>query len=162
VTGLKLAILLGFALMFAAGLAVGRAGRMAAAANQRPTADPSYLAARLNLTADQQKQMEEIWSQALDQAPDMPARIHDADAARDDEVEKFLTPDQRTKFEHLESARNDQIAALRAQRDKIMHDAQDQTRAILTPTQVIIFDQIIKESGHFSPSMRYHGAGTQP
>jgi hypothetical protein len=42
-----------------------------------------------------------------------------------------------------------------------MHDAQDQTRAILTPTQVVTFDEIIKENGHFSPSMRYHPA-TQP
>jgi len=161
VTGLKLAILLGFGLMFAAGLAVGRAGRMAAA-SQRHTADPSYLAARLNLTADQQKQMECIWSDALTKAPDMPARVHDLDVARDAAVEKDLSPEQRTTFEQLEAERDSQVTALRAERDKILHDAQDKTRAILTPDQTKIFDQIIKESGHFSPSMRYQGPATQP
>jgi hypothetical protein len=161
VTGLKLVILLGFGLMFAAGLAVGRAGRMAAA-SQRHSADPSYLAARLNLSAEQQKQMEDIWSEALDKAPDMPARVHDLDVARDAAVEKDLSPEQRTIFEQLEAIRDNQVTELRAQRDKIMHDAQDKTRAILTPDQTKTFDQIIKESGHFSPSMRFHDPATQP
>jgi hypothetical protein len=162
VTGLKVVILLGFALMFAAGLAVGRSGRMAAMAAQRPSADPSYLAARLNLSPDQLKQMQGIWSAALEAAPDMPARVHDLDVQRDAEVEKILSPDQRTNFEQLEGDHDQQLATLRAKRDSVMHDAQEKTRAILTPQQRDIFDQIIKENGHFSPSMRYHGPATQP
>lgn len=156
-TGLKLAILLGFGLMFAAGLAVGRSTRLAAAVSQPPKADASWLAVQLNLTPKQQEQMQEIWSAALLAAPDMPARIHDLDVARDNAVDKILSPDQLKTFQQLEDARQAELTQLRAQREKIMHDAQDQTRAILDPEQQRKFDALIRAHGHFSPSMR-----TQP
>ncbi|HEX4125847.1 MAG TPA: Spy/CpxP family protein refolding chaperone [Tepidisphaeraceae bacterium] len=161
-TGLKLAILLGFCLMFAAGLAVGRSTRIVAAATTRPPqADSSWLAVQLSLTPKQQQQMQDIWSAALRAAPDMPARLHDLDVARDNAMDKVLSSGQLKTFEQLETDHDAKVTQLRADHDKIMHDAQDKTRTILNAQQQAKFDALIRAHGHFSPSMRSHPA-TQP
>lgn len=145
--GLKLAIVLGFACMFVAGVAVDR--RLAPAVAPRPQPAPSsWMARELNLSPTQQAQMHKIWADAAAKRPDLSHQFQEADRQRDDAIHALFTPEQWTQYQQILHAHSATVAALRAQAQKPIRDAEQATRQILTPEQLKKFNEILKQHGH--------------
>lgn len=151
---LKVAIFLGFTFMFIAGLAVGRSHHPAAL---HPEPRP-WLSEQLNLNAEQEVKMKQIWSQAMAHQPD-PQRFHDADRQRDEQIRDLLTDQQKAQLDAINAEHERRINELRAQRDQVFKAADEQTRAILTDEQRKKFDEISKDRARRHggpPMMRMH------
>lgn len=144
---LKAVILLGFALMFAAGLAVGRSRTPAA---QPPASDDAFghLREQLNLSPAQHEQIQKIWRDARSHADTLAHQIHDADHNRDDAIKQLLTPEQRQAFDKIQQERDARITALRGEMAHTMQDAEKNVRALMTPEQLKKFDEIARQHRH--------------
>src|SRR5215212_11054797 len=97
----KLVVIIGFAVAFAAGLIVGLESRQTSIgattpATTQPRRGPGWLTSELNLSAEQQEKMKQIWS----------------------EVAKHGRGDQEDRRRQLRTERDDAIAALIRQEDK--------------------------------------------
>lgn len=154
-SNLKLVILLGFVFMFVAGLAVGRAPKT------EPQKDKdhgkSWLGNELHLTPDQQKQMKAIWSSPEVTRPDIGKLCRDTDRQRDQAVLKLLTPEERQQFDQIKKDHDAKIAALFAEREQAMRDAEEKTRQMLTDEQRKKYEEILKAHGHhFGPQHPVH------
>jgi Spy/CpxP family protein refolding chaperone len=143
---LKLVMLLGFALMFVAGLAVGRSRKIVPAAKPPDTQPASIIGKELNLTPEQREQMKKIW-EPVGHHPE-PAEYKDADRQRDESIRALMSEDQRAQYELIIHDHDTKIAALRAEHETAMRTAEAESRAILTEAQQKTFDQMIKEHGH--------------
>ncbi|HEX4793778.1 MAG TPA: hypothetical protein VH370_08305 [Humisphaera sp.] len=152
-SNLKLAIVLGFALMFIAGLAVGRSPadnrETPAMSPQRP--QHSWLGNQLHLSAEQEKQMKAIWSSTAVTRPDLPKQFHECDKDRDQAILDLLTPEQRQQFDRIQLDHKDRVEQLNSERSQSMRDAEDQTRQILSEDQRKKYDDILKAHGHHGP-----------
>ncbi|MDB5299598.1 MAG: hypothetical protein JWO87_1261 [Phycisphaerales bacterium] len=155
---LKLVMLLGFALMFVAGLAVGRAKRvvpLAKPADAQPAS--SIIGKELNLTPEQREQMKKIW-EPVGHHPE-PAEYKEADRQRDESIRSLMSEDQRTQYDQIVHDHDAKIAALRAEHETAMRAAEAESRAILTEAQQKTFDQMIKEHGHRHGPPGMHRSG---
>ncbi|MDB5332634.1 MAG: hypothetical protein JWP03_3785 [Phycisphaerales bacterium] len=144
---LKLVMLLGFALMFVAGLEVGRTRKIVPGVKPSdPQPAASLIGRELNLTADQREQMKKIW-EPVGHHPE-PTEFKEADRQRDESIRALMSEDQRSRYEQILHDHDAKIAALRAEHDEAMRDAQQKSRAILTEAQQKTFDAMLKEHGH--------------
>jgi hypothetical protein len=159
VTSLKLAIVIGFSLMFAAGLTIGRSHQPALAPHQ----DRSWLSAQLNLAPSQEQQMRQIWSETAAAQRDN-RQYRELDHQRDQAIRAMLTPRQRSQLDQIIHDHDARVAALNAQRDRIVQEANAKTRDILNDQQRLKFDEIESAHGHRRgiPMKRFrqHSAGS--
>ncbi|HZL37810.1 MAG TPA: Spy/CpxP family protein refolding chaperone [Tepidisphaeraceae bacterium] len=147
--GLKLAILLGFACMFVAGIAVGRGHKPTPTVKPAHTSGPqSWMADQLHLTPIQQDQMKKIWSDAMAHRPDLSPQFHQADQQRKDAIRGLLSDGQEAKYQQILKDHDAKIAQLRGQAEKPLRDAEDETRKILRPDQLPKFEEIVKQHAH--------------
>ena len=142
-TSLKLAIVIGFSLMFAAGLTIGRSHQPALAPHQ----NRSWLSGQLNLTSSQEQQMRQIWSDAAAAQGDN-RQVRELDRQRDRAIRAILTPEQRSQLDQINHDHDADVAALNAQRDRIVQEANAKTREILNDQQRVKFDEIENDHGH--------------
>jgi hypothetical protein len=148
-SNLKLAIVLGFTFMFIAGLAVGRSpGGIPSLRAPKAEAQRSWLGNELRLTAPQQEQMKTIWSNPAITRPDLPKQFHDCDHQRDEAIQNLLSPEQKLQFEQIKRDHDAKVAALTADRNQAMRDAEDETRLMLSEDQRKKYDEILKAHGH--------------
>lgn len=161
---LEVSIVLGFAIMFVAGLAVGMAGLAARSHSGEnipgtPTAklDDHFnaMGRELNLTPDEKQKMEAIWKDAHAKADKLHQAMADDDQARGVEIRKLLTPEQLSAYEEIQRGHDASIARYRAEVRAEMVDTHKKIRAILTPEQAEKFDQMAKDRGyrHGAPPM---------
>lgn len=142
-TSLKLAIVIGFSLMFAAGLTIGRSHQPALAPHQ----NRSWLSAQLNLTPSQEQQMRQIWSDAAAAQGDN-RQYRELDRQRDQAIRAMLTSEQRSQLDQINHDHDADVAALNGQRDRIVQEANSKTREILNDQQRLKFDEIESAHGH--------------
>lgn len=161
-TRLKTFIFLGFAIMFAAGLAIGWSLQNPAVAGlggstTRPSTEPAQrfpsLSQELDLTPEQHAQMTQIWDAAR-ASIDKPRReIGLVQDERKTEIHTLLqTANLAAQYDDLQKKYDDRVSALRKEIDDTMHDAQARTRKLLTPQQLEKFDRVMREHGpHHGP-----------
>lgn len=161
---LKLAILLGFAIMFVAGLAVGRSRQVASLAPLHSDDQLPNFRQKLELTAPQTQQIEKIWHDARGHADALTHQFHEIDRQRDDAISAMLAPDQKQQYESIQRQRDARLSTVHGEIQKIMQQAEIQTRALLTPEQQKTFDDLRKQHGHHRgpPGMLMGGEGPPP
>jgi hypothetical protein len=146
VNRLKLAILLGFVIVFAAGLTVGRSRPVPAPAAAPPDEFPNFKL-KLGLMPAQEQRMQKIWRDARNQSDQLAQGFREFDRMRDESVTSLLTPEQKQKYDDIQRKREAQVSALRSEIFKIMEGAQKETESILTPEQLPKFKEIVKQHG---------------
>ena len=165
---LKLFILLGFAIMFVAGLTIGRSYPLVKpTAVTGPTTRPDEadgphfptLDKELDLSATQKQQMERIWKDAHAKTDALSHQFHEFDRERDDAIQAMLDPDQKPEYIEIQHQRDEHVNTLRGEISKTMKDAEKATRELLTPDQQKKFDEIVKHGPRHGPPPMMMGGG---
>lgn len=163
-TKTRVILLVCFVLVFAAGMSAGLLiSRLSAKPPRR-----SWLASELNLSADQQEKMHEIWSETLKSR--LGSRGEDSRTLRqqrDEAVQGLLTAEQRAEHDAIEQRYARQVEQMHEQRRQAFETATERTKRILTPEQVAKYEEILaqrRESGSSSrsPMGRPWGARRRP
>jgi hypothetical protein len=113
----------------------------------QPQPKRSWLADKLGLSADQQKQMDEIWESTRSGRRHQDENRRAATSQRDQEIASLLatlSPDQRSAFETIRKNHAARLADLAAQDRKAYDDAVESTRKMLTAEQVATYDELMK------------------
>lgn len=141
-TRLKLAVLLGFALAFAAGTSVGLLVSLPQPAEADPPRRSHDFARQLGLSDQQRDEMRRIWGETV-MGKDRGFR----DAKRqiwqekDKAVEALLTDEQREQYDAILAECDLRLEEMDAQWQKVIDEAVEKTKAILTPEQIKKYEQ---------------------
>jgi len=146
----KLLVVIGFVLAFGAGVAMGPKlwHPAVAAPTTRPAHQASWLKAELNLNAEQQEQMEKIWSETAHRSR------HEQDEARRrlvkerDEAVTALIPDgDRAKYAEAQKKFSEGNAAIEREFRNSFANAVERTKQILTVEQRRKYEELLKARG---------------
>lgn len=149
--------ILAFVLTLAAGtlMGVGLMSRSGAGHH-----GPSWLATQLNLTAQQQEQMREIWSQAMQHnEPGAGDRRHMLQKERDDAMVRLIPAEQKAAYDKIQADYAAKVDAMNRDRSKAYQDAVEKTKAILNEEQRQKYDELLKKVDHHHGPRGAAGAG---
>lgn len=165
---IRLIVIIGFALAFAAG---GTVGMLAASdGRRRPRRRPGpgrHLAKELGLTAEQQAQMRKIWSEAMggqarQQWRDRRMALY---RQRTEAIEALLTDEQRARYEEIFAEHAREMEKINQERHGLVQDAVERTKKILTEEQAKKYDEM-RKTGRRGPGSfrggRRGGPRTRP
>jgi Spy/CpxP family protein refolding chaperone len=113
---------------------------------------------QLDLSPDQQKQMDKIWTDTRQQRQKMFERFHDLDKQRDQQIQNLLTSDQRSAYDKIIANFRAGREDLNKQRETMISDANARSRALLDDSQKAKWDILSKEMRSRHGSM---GSATQ-
>jgi Spy/CpxP family protein refolding chaperone len=131
VTRTKIALLLSFAMVFAAGVVVGHL-----AWRRSPRDRRSWLGEELNLTPEQREQMRQIWSEAMGGlGAERWSRRRALAEEREQAIRELLSPEQLQEYEGILGEHERALQALAEEREKALKEAVERTKRILTPVQ---------------------------
>lgn len=141
---LKILMVIAVVLSLGAGILLGFAG------SRMPFHDHhggrSFLKDELNLTDEQCDQMQKIWSNTVDVVRDKHFQeMRDMSEQREKALKEMLTPDQQAKYDAMTKAFQAKMAVIDKERDESIQSAIDQTKKILTDSQRVKYDQLLKE-----------------
>lgn len=151
---LQVFIVLGFAIMFAAGWTFGRMfplGTNSASSNLHGDDQFPNFRAQLGLTSEQDQKMKQIWQDARAQAEPLFHQFRQIDHERDDQVQSMLDARQLIAYGDIVHDRDDRIASLKKQISQNFDQARNATRQLLTPDQQARFDVMEKTHRHEPP-----------
>ena len=134
-------MLASFAVVFAAGVAVGLVLAWSARASHRR----SWLAGELDLTPQQREQMREIWSQP-DQRAQMRSHFERSRAIReqrDEALRALLTEEQKARHDELLQEYEQQLNELNEERRKAFEEKVQRTKEILTEPQRKKYEELL-------------------
>jgi len=142
VTKTRIILLASFAVVFAAGVAVG----LVADRSSRPRHGSSWLAGELNLTPEQREKMREIWSQP-DQGSAM--RRHSESRReirqwRDDAVQALLTEEQMVWHDQIMEEYELKLTELSEERRKAFEQKVARAKEILTEPQRKKYEDLLE------------------
>jgi len=169
-------ILPAFLLTLAAGAAAGMlAYRFLPGISGSRTQDTrSPLAAELNLTPDQARQMQKIWESVQQTAGASLLQGKALEMDREKAYEAILTPAQKSEYDKIKADYNARIEQLKSQRDGVFQKALEQTRALLTEPQRQKYEKLLHDRtgrdlqheldlDNLNSSGKHHGSpATQP
>lgn len=169
---LKLVVILGFAISFAAGLVVGsrvdwsRVTTATTSAGSDPARTPTtspvagqrsdrpsrgrgprgWLAAELGLTPDQHKQLDEIWTEVAERGRgrDHEGRRRAMRADRDEAVAALISADRWGAYEEIIAEFAERNAELDREFRGDFEQAVERTKQILTPAQRAKYDTLLE------------------
>jgi hypothetical protein len=132
-------------LAFVSGVAVGVVGRRA----WRPNKYPSVLVEELDLTPDQRRTIQRIWSDVADHHTPVPmSEIEKADAERWQAMDELLTPEQRAQYVRIQQRLDARMQGFdQGNRERIAR-AEEQTRQLLTPAQREKYERLLARPTH--------------
>ncbi|HET6250276.1 MAG TPA: hypothetical protein VFE47_21480 [Tepidisphaeraceae bacterium] len=172
---LKLFIVLGFGIMFVAGLEVGRSHtsltalqadwhRLVARFSRNPSIAPTQpevkpesgplLFGKIPISAAQDEQIHKIYHEAHSRTDSLSHQFHEFDRIRDEDIQSMLDPLQLAEYQSIQEERDSRIADLRSQISAEMEKAGKDVRALLTPGQQKQYDEVkrkfdeSKDRGH--------------
>ena len=141
-TKIRIAVILGFALAFAAGASVGMLASWPAEATASKSGRGPDLAAQLGLTSRQRDQMHAIWSEFV---AGKDKEFHDRKRIlwqeKDEAIEGLLTDEQWSEYDAICADCDRRMREMDEQWQDVIQQAVERTRAILTPEQVKKYDE---------------------
>ncbi|MGA2582091.1 MAG: Spy/CpxP family protein refolding chaperone [Tepidisphaeraceae bacterium] len=137
-------------LVMAAGVTVGRLSMTFAQTANTSTQGPKDNHrlpwwARLNLSSEQQQQVDAIWKSTRPQMEMVTENRRNLDKERDVAIRGLFTPDQATAYDKILSDYHSDVAASDKQQQAILEDANARTRALLDEEQQKKWDAMVKE-----------------
>ena len=148
-------IVIAFVLALAGGVAAGMLGvRMSSHQVPASTSAAPALAAQLQLTGDQQQQIRTIWEHVQQVASESTEEAKSLDRTRQNKLLELLTDEQKERFKPIDQEYRNGYVALMARRERVMGDAIEQTRQLLTDSQRKKYDALLAER-----KGRNHGGG---
>jgi hypothetical protein len=141
-TRIRVAVILGFVLAFAAGASVGLLASMPGEATaSRPGRGPD-LTAQLGLTSEQQAQMRTIWSEFVAvQDKEFHDRKRTLWQEKDEAIEGLLTDEQRAEYDAICADCDRRMREMDEKWQDVIQQAVERTKAMLTPEQVKKYDE---------------------
>jgi len=140
-TKVRIAVILGFALAFAAGGSVGMLATPKQAPASRRGCGPD-LSEQLGLTAEQRKKMHDIWTEFV---VGRDREFRDGKRAlwreKDEAIEGLLTDEQRIEYDAILADCDRRMKEMDEQWREIIQQAVDKTRKILTAEQAKKYDE---------------------
>lgn len=131
-------------IVLGAGMAVGRL--TARLPLDRPPVDQrSWLDDQLDLRPDQREQMDAIWKQAWPQMEKTFEARRDLEKQRDQAVMALLDPKQQVAYQKTIDEFRAKRDELFKERNKLMQDANAQSRALLDEDQQKVWDVLTKQ-----------------
>ncbi|MGA2265482.1 MAG: hypothetical protein ABSH10_03515 [Phycisphaerae bacterium] len=133
-----------------------------------PPRPRSWLVGELNLTRDQQEQMQKIWSETMESSFRQQEERRAALAKqRDQAIAALLSADQQSKYEAIQQDHARKIEELSADRKKAFDEAVARTKRILTPQQAAKYDELMKRQREHGreggpPPMEFRGPRHHP
>lgn len=104
----------------------------------------SWLAQQLELTPEQQKQMDQIWSELGGRGRrEDPAKRNELRKARDAAISALIRGEDRAAYDKVIADYNANIAAIETEWKKNFQQAVEKTREILTPAQRTKYEQLM-------------------
>ena len=142
----RLMIVIAFGLALAGGAAAGMlAVRMSSHAAAQVRGGASPLAAQLQFTADQQQQIRKIWEHVQQVASQSTEEARSLDRARENKLLDLLTDEQKMQYKRIYQEYQDGFVALMARRERVMSDAIEQTRQLLSESQRQKYDAMLAD-----------------
>ena len=114
---------------------------------------PGWFSEALELTPDQKRQMDGIWSEVRGQIGKTWDRKRDLDRKRDADLRALLTPAQIVAYDKVWKDYRDTRSAMDKEREQLVHDANDRSKALLTDTQKARWEAMAKDMHD------HHGGG---
>jgi len=141
-TRTKVILLVSFGLIFAAGVSVGMLlGPSAKAGSSRQP-----LGEVLKLSPEQSEQMKKIWSEMMESGSRQQGERRSQYAQqRDESVQALLTAEQRARYDAIQQDYAKRMEELSQERKKKFEQAVAMTKKILTPEQVVKYDEWMKQ-----------------
>jgi hypothetical protein len=135
--GSKFILLLTIILVLGAGVVVGRLWAKLPLVPTPPDKHPSWVAKELDLTAEQQQQMDAIWSETRQKMGNTFEQRRSLDRQRDQEVADLLSTDPKMKaaYDKIMTDARQQRSDLDKVREKLVKDAEERSRALLSEDQ---------------------------
>ncbi len=142
----KAVVVVGFIVAFAAGLVVGVVPRPEPS---RPTTRPSrhggWLTAELNLSPEQQEQLNKIWSEtAFRGGRDRDDRRRRLFKERDEAIAALIHPEDKAQYEEVLRNHSEQMAAMDREWRAAFDASVERTKEILTPEQRAKYDDLLQ------------------
>ena len=161
-TKTKVILIVSCLVVFAAGASLG-----ALLTRSRPTRqDHSWLAAELNLTAEQRDQIRKIWSETMGSVfRNQSERRGAVTQERDQAILSLIPQAQRSRYESIQQEYTRKMDELSQERKRAFEEAVERTKKVLTAEQAVKYDDLIKkqrERGPWGPhgSRHRHSAPT--
>lgn len=153
----KLVVILGFVVTFAAGLVAGlwmqQPNLIANVTGAQRTEPPkpehrSWLARELNLTPEQDEKVKKIWETAMRSVPDRgredPRRLF---REREEAIAELISSERKAEYERIRKEFSEKMSRSGRERDKAFELAVAQTKSVLTPEQVNKYEELLKRRG---------------
>jgi Spy/CpxP family protein refolding chaperone len=131
----KLVLLIAVILVLSAGVVVGRLWTRWPMVTGASGAQPSWLADQLDLSAEQRQQMDAIWADVNPKIDQNWERHRSLDHERDRAIQDLLTPEQWTAYGKIFDEFRARQTELHNEREKLVHDAEARSRALLNDSQ---------------------------
>lgn len=145
----KLLVVIGFVVAFGAGWMSANTWRPAApGSNDRERREGggrgSWLAQQLELSPEQQKQMDQIWSEVGGRGRrEDPSKRNELRKARDASIAALVRESDREAYDRIIADYNSRTEALEAEWKKTFQQAVEKTKEILTPAQRTKYEQLM-------------------
>jgi len=156
-SNVKLFLVLAFVMVCAAGAGVGMIVDQRLRLVTPPPEHPRGPMEQLKLTPDQRDKMRVIWSEVGKLREERFRDRRVLSQTRDTQILALLTPDQKAVYDKIQDSYRASVKDAEDSLQKAVHDAEDQTRAILTPEQQAHYEEIRKNFG--VPGDRRRGGG---
>jgi Spy/CpxP family protein refolding chaperone len=142
--GIAVILVLMFALAAGAGAVAGKlTARLPAKAEMKVR--PGTLSETLNLTPEQNAQMQQIWEKVRYTSRDCLSQAQQIQHEEETALQAMLTDEQKSRLLQIRQQTKDKVTALETERNTAFKDAVDHTLKILSPSQRPIYEQIIKD-----------------
>lgn len=160
----KFILVLTIVLVFAAGVVVGQIWAHLPVTKAMPTppqpdGKPSW-AKDLGLSAEQQKQMDQIWGDTRQKIGDTFERRRNIDKQRDEAVQNLLDVQQKPTYEKIQNEHRQQRGELDKERATLVKQAEERSRALLSDEQKKRWDAMPRGPRGGPP--RSPGSATNP
>jgi len=145
----RIVVAIGFLIAFAAGLVVGLEMRQTAVASPpttRPHGPDGFLARELNLSAKQQEQLHQIWSETVHRGGrEQDDRRRQLREERDNAIAALVHPEDKGKYDEIVAKYTEQRTAMDNQMRASFQAAVEKTKEILTPEQRAKYEKILAQ-----------------
>jgi Spy/CpxP family protein refolding chaperone len=164
-TKTRIIVIVGFLIAFGAGAVVGLQLRTTPVrATEQPMQEqrPSWLRSELNLTAEQNEQMKNIWEGLHNSGRGYEDRRRRLRDERDEAIAALLAPSVMGDYDRILQDFSNKLTAMAQERDKAFAAAVEKTKTILTAEQRAKYEEFLKRREPDRGDRGPRGSGRRP